>query len=392
MNSAPNIMVSSTFYDLRQVRADLAQFISNDLGYIPLLSELSSFPVDPDLDTIENCRTRVDKNADILVLVVGGRYGSIDLRTDKSITNLEFLTARAKGIPVYTFVEQSIVSMLPVWKDNPRGNFSSCVDTPRVFEFVESIRSQDKVWTFPFAVAQDITNILRVQLAYLFRDALGVRLRIGGGSLPDYLKDSTPKSLRLALEKPVAWEYRFFLQSWIDQTERRKNLIREYRDGLKVRIAETVHANTATDWMQTRLHELQGLVASAGQLINSSAPKGFGLPGEPGDAGEIAWVSEMLGVVFEKSIEWAQRIRCADVESPFDVLASEMALFAHNIIGQLEEFPKECLEKVERASANATGERPQTITMTMHLELSNLDAFNKQLADVQRHFQDKSSQ
>lgn len=59
MNTAPTIMVSSTFYDLRQIRKDLDVFISEDLGYIPLLSELPSFPVDPDVDTIENCRRRV---------------------------------------------------------------------------------------------------------------------------------------------------------------------------------------------------------------------------------------------------------------------------------------------------------------------------------------------
>ena len=53
MSSPPNVMVSSTFYDLRQIRADLAHVILDELGYIALLSELPSFPVDPDLDTIE---------------------------------------------------------------------------------------------------------------------------------------------------------------------------------------------------------------------------------------------------------------------------------------------------------------------------------------------------
>ena len=57
--SAPAVMVSSTFYDLRQVRADLADFLGKTLGYTPLLSELDSFPIDPGIDTIENCRRRV---------------------------------------------------------------------------------------------------------------------------------------------------------------------------------------------------------------------------------------------------------------------------------------------------------------------------------------------
>jgi len=62
VTEAPTIMVSSTFYDLRQIRADLSSFISDELGYIPLLSELPSFPIDPDFDIIENCRRRVNQN------------------------------------------------------------------------------------------------------------------------------------------------------------------------------------------------------------------------------------------------------------------------------------------------------------------------------------------
>src|SRR6266536_3256695 len=101
MTSPPTVMVSSTFYDLRQLRADLARFIADELGYQALLSELPSFPVDPDLDTIENCQARVRENVDVFVLVIGGRYGSIDDKTSRSVTNLEFLAARQKGLPVY---------------------------------------------------------------------------------------------------------------------------------------------------------------------------------------------------------------------------------------------------------------------------------------------------
>src|SRR5262245_52119161 len=129
MSSPPNVMVSSTFYDLRQIRADLAHFIADDLGYIPLLSELPSFPIDPDLDTIDNCRARVEKDANVFVLIIGGRYGSIDDKTDKSITNLEFLSARQKGIPIYAFVEKGVLAVVPTWKNNQTADFSATVDT-----------------------------------------------------------------------------------------------------------------------------------------------------------------------------------------------------------------------------------------------------------------------
>ena len=69
--SLPTVMVSSTFYDLKQIRADIGHFLKDDLGYTSLLSELPSFPIDPNKDTIENCRKRVEESADILILIIG---------------------------------------------------------------------------------------------------------------------------------------------------------------------------------------------------------------------------------------------------------------------------------------------------------------------------------
>jgi hypothetical protein len=42
---------------------------------------------------------KVERNADVLVLVIGGRYGFVDEAGSKSVSNLEYLVARAKGYP-----------------------------------------------------------------------------------------------------------------------------------------------------------------------------------------------------------------------------------------------------------------------------------------------------
>lgn len=70
----PSIFVSSTCYDLKQIRQDIREFIEADLGYEAILSEYNSFPIDPDKDTINNCLRVVEQRADIMVLIVGSRY------------------------------------------------------------------------------------------------------------------------------------------------------------------------------------------------------------------------------------------------------------------------------------------------------------------------------
>lgn len=93
--------MSSTCYDLKQIRQNIRTFIEDDLGYEAILSEYDSFPVDPDKDTVNNCLRVVEQRADIMVLIVGCRYGYVTERGEKSITNLEYLRARAKGIPIF---------------------------------------------------------------------------------------------------------------------------------------------------------------------------------------------------------------------------------------------------------------------------------------------------
>lgn len=137
--SSLKIFVSSTCYDLSQVRADLYDFISG-LGYQPILSEYPSFPVDPDEDTISNCIQNVE-TADIFILIIGGRYGSL-VDSGKSITNTEYMHARNRGIPVYVFIQRSVIGMLGFWESNPDSDFSKYVDSTRVFEFVKEVREK----------------------------------------------------------------------------------------------------------------------------------------------------------------------------------------------------------------------------------------------------------
>jgi len=117
----PAVFVSSTCYDLKQVRSDIKQFLQS-LGVDPVLSEYGSFPVSPELGTVDNCLKAVESRADIFVLIVGARYGSAT-EQGRSVTNLELLAAKAKGIPVYAFVMRPILNILSVWKSNPDADY-----------------------------------------------------------------------------------------------------------------------------------------------------------------------------------------------------------------------------------------------------------------------------
>src|SRR6218665_2818482 len=104
----PRIFISSTFYDLRQVRADLDFFIEQ-LGYEPVRNEEGDIPYGKDEGLEEYCYKEIS-NIDILVCIIGGRYGSESKKGKVSITQMELKTAISENKQVYIFIEKNVLA------------------------------------------------------------------------------------------------------------------------------------------------------------------------------------------------------------------------------------------------------------------------------------------
>lgn len=381
MATIPSVMVSSTFYDLSQERADLKRFIAGELGYEPLLSEYPSFPVDPDLDTIENCRRRVEQDADIFVLIIGGRYGSVDLDSDKSITNIEYVTARQKGIPIYAFVKKSILSIMPVWQNNKDGDFSNVVDDTRLFEFAETVREKHKAWTHDFEEVQDVIGTLRKQFAYLVGGMLQLRLKVKQTPKKE-LQGLTGEPLRLAIEKPFAWEARLFATVLIQEVEKAGDLRRAYHSGVAIGQGEWVDIPESGAWVRERLAELQRTVVSIEQLLNVEFQKAIGAAGEPGDVQEITFVAKKIGEVYREALRWSQRIRRARVHECFEPVLERLVRFPEDTVEKIETFGPEILPLIDQAEEDYHAGRKAVIKKTLTLDVRNVDDFTKTIEEA----------
>ncbi len=383
MKKAPAVMVSSTFYDLRQIRADLTSFLIDQLGFTPLLSELPTFPVDPDADTIENCRRRVENEADVLVLVIGGRYGSTQSSSGKSITNIEYLVARTKGITVMVFIDSSVLSLLPVWKNNPTADFTSAVDDPKLFQFIEDIRVTEKVWTFEFRTAADIISTLRIQFAYLFNEGLSLRLKLRDTRLPS---DSAlgSKTLRIILEKPYGWEYRLLAQSLADQIEASHDLQRDHEFRLAFGESQTIAMDKVFDWMLTRTAELKLLLDSTNNVINKAVPVALGPPGQPGEVERILHATRNLGLLYREAIEWSLRIRRASLDERLHDFQNEFADLTSEIISEFNGLGPRFVQQIESGISSAQQGSTTRIEATISLRLPNTDGLVERLKETIR--------
>lgn len=175
----PRVFISSTFYDLRYVREDLERFVL-ELGYEPVRYETGGVPYSTKAPLEESAYREV-AFCDIIVCVIGGRYGTDSATRDGSITQNELSEALEKGVKVYIFVEQSVLTEFETYqlnKDNQKTKYRY-VDNVKVFEFLEKIYAlpQNNPIT-AFQTSADISTYLQAQWAGLFQRFLQEEKRL----------------------------------------------------------------------------------------------------------------------------------------------------------------------------------------------------------------------
>lgn len=113
--AAPKIFVSSTCYDLHEVRHNIHKFIK-DFGYEPVMSEYGDIFYPPDEHVQDACVKAID-SCNMFVLIIGDKYGSIYHRDKRekendfvpnSVTLKEFHNALVLNIPKAIFINRFV--------------------------------------------------------------------------------------------------------------------------------------------------------------------------------------------------------------------------------------------------------------------------------------------
>ncbi len=199
------VFISSTCYDLGVIRSQLREFVER-MGYEPVMSEYNDVLYDPSDHTHKSCINEV-ANADIVILIIGSRYGGevipsvkdmidfakladqsrnneiLDQKCKLSITQSEVLRAFEGGKPVYAFIQADVYHDHYVYEKN-KGNeeVAKNIKYPSIdknetayymFEFINYLRGRlNNNAIFPFEKYEDITSALTKQWSGLFQRLL----------------------------------------------------------------------------------------------------------------------------------------------------------------------------------------------------------------------------
>lgn len=345
----PAVFISSTCYDLKQIRQNMRDFIENDLGYEAILSEFDSFSTNPGINTTDNCLRVVEERADIFVLVVGGRYGYVTNHADKSITNLEYLRAKSKGVPIYVFVDQTIINLLSVWEKNPNGDFSNIVDSNKVFSFVKELRSIDSNWVHEFRNANDIISCLRLQFAYLVNDSVLLRRHIVNEGVSSKILKYSGQVFEIVIEKPDLWEYRLFAAALKDNLEKLDDLRYDVKYGISLKSVIAIDdPQEVVLSIKTKIEELRCKIDLLNPMINEALVEAFGEPGQPGDAEYIIYVAEKIIDIYKNILEWSLDFKSFLVPEEMRGLLNAASMLSETVIQDIENFIKDYNEGLKQ--------------------------------------------
>jgi hypothetical protein len=365
----------------------LSEFIES-FGFQPMLSELSSsFPVDPDATAIENCIANVRRHADLFVLIVGKRSGTPDA-TGKSVTNLEYLAARAEGVPVFVFISSEVIAQMPVWKANreKRLEFPG-VDSERLFEFVELLRGQSERWCFTFESAQQIQQVLRDQWSSLIASMLDTRRRTRGRNIPRIFAHLSADAQQLILERPGHWEYSLFAQILLDGIANLRFRRRDFDLGLSFRTGRNVPNSELFSWTRTQMAVATQIPVRFNRLFSGPVMESFGPPGVAGDPEAIVHVAERTVTVYEKALEWAEDLRAAVVHERVRTYVETMAQLVGRMLDEFEEFAEKChttLEALKRNPPKEGEKREIALTLTLSVDPKATEALEREMHSLQQ--------
>lgn len=382
-----NIFVSSTCYDLSQIRDEIKQCIIA-LGHNPILSELKDFPINPNLSNSENCINAVKNEADIFVLLIGNKYGSV-LESGKSITNTEFITAVEKGIPIYTFALKKMTTLLPIWERNPDMDLFDDVDNKKVFEFLADVRKKSGLWNFEFEKAQDVTEILKSQLSNLFCEALKVKRRIESLDKKEYISKISSKALDIILKKEDLYEVRFFMQSMHDEILKYNDLKNDYNYSVLFKSSNRIRdIEQLTDWLLIKLGQVQNYIYSLNNL--TEAFKFFYKePGTPSDLEGLYYVASSYARSYACLLEWGIAVKSVIVPDEYKKLLDIFAEFPSDAIRKIEEYPIKSLQLIEEIKTQPKyrkSKEPSVIHLTLKFSIDDdvYQRYNKEFEVIKK--------
>lgn len=192
--AVPKVFISSTYYDLKQERINIAEFIKS-LGYEPVLHERSGVTY-TQTETLENDCYNEIVNCDMLICIIGNHCGSSSAENDYSITMKELKKAMKDRKKIFIFILNSVFLENKTYlKNKDSGAFvSAYADNIKIHEFIAELKQSNVNNPItPFESTNDIIEMLKGQFAGMFQRLLAREATLTSASTMNDLQETADR-------------------------------------------------------------------------------------------------------------------------------------------------------------------------------------------------------
>ena len=188
--AVPKIFISSTYYDLKQERSDIADFIKS-LGYEPIMHERAGVTY-TQTETLENDCYNEIQNCDILICIIGNHFGSSSADNNNSITMNELKSAMKDRKKIFIFIMKDVYVENVTYLKNKDNNFQPAfADNIKIHEFIAELKSTVKNNPItPFENTSEIIENLKLQFAGMFQRLLAQEATLSNSKIMHNLQET----------------------------------------------------------------------------------------------------------------------------------------------------------------------------------------------------------
>ena len=141
--AAPRVFISSTYYDLQHVRNDLRIFIQG-LGYEAVMHDKGNIPYTQEVSLEESCYNELD-TCDIVVCIIGNKFGTKSANGDYSITMAELQKAIKGRKKIYIYILKDVHAENFIYSANKAKDFIPYyADNIKIHEFITELKDTVK--------------------------------------------------------------------------------------------------------------------------------------------------------------------------------------------------------------------------------------------------------
>ena len=161
----PRVFISSTYYDLRHIRNDLQVFIKS-LGYEPVMHDKGNVTYVQSESLEDSCYNELN-SCDIVICIIGNKFGTQASKGDYSITMTELSRALSQRKKVFIYIVHDVYTENETYLRNKDKGFEPAhADDIRIHKFIEELRSTVRNRPIlPFRDVSEIIENLRLQFA-----------------------------------------------------------------------------------------------------------------------------------------------------------------------------------------------------------------------------------